>query len=222
MADLTSRQRQHLKKLAHHLNPVVHVGKDGISDSLRKQVDQALDRHELIKVKLAESAPLDRDATSEQLPTAVGAFLVQNIGRVFILYRPHPEKPRIELPWATQPDADEEMEDDESADIRAPRPRAGESLLRSVRERGPSSSGSAISSQRPVPPPRPVFAEPDAVPVPKGGARAAEGDAAPAPSGPRGTPKGGGRAKARPTSSQKKRKPVPKNNRGTRGSKRKT
>lgn len=213
MSDLTSRQRQHLKKLAHHLNPVVHIGKDGISDSLRRQVDQALDRHELIKVKLADSAPLDRDATTDQLPGAVGAFLVQNIGRVFILYRPHPEKPRIELPWATQPDAEEEIEEDDGADIRAPRPRSGESLLRSVRERGPSSAGSAISSQRPVPPPRPVFAEPDAVPVPE----------KPTPA-PRGTPKGG-HAKARLTrSATKKKKPGSgaKNNRGTRGSKRKT
>lgn len=217
MADLTSRQRQHLKKLAHHLNPVVHVGKDGISDSLRRQVDVALDRHELIKVKLTDSAPLDRDATSEQLPVAVGAFLVQNIGRIFILYRPHPEKPRIELPWATEPAADVEEDQGEVADVRAPRPRAGESLLRSVRERGPS--GDAISSQRPTPPPRPVFSEPGAVPLPKSGDVALPAVRPP----PRGTPKGGGRATARvKTSSSKKKKVASSTKRGTRGVKRKT
>ena len=217
MADLTSRQRQHLKKLAHHLNPVVHVGKDGISDSLRRQIDVALDRHELIKVKLTDSAPIDRDAATEQLPVAVGAFLVQNIGRVFILYRPHPEKPRIELPWATEPGASVEDEEEigEVADVRAPRPRVGESLLRSVRERGPV--GGAISAQRPTPPPRPVFDEPGAVPLPEGA------DAPPAVRPPRGTPKGGGRATARvKTSASKKKKAVSTTKRGTRGAKRKT
>ena len=163
--DLTSRQRQHLKSLAHHLKPLIQVGKDGLSDPLRRQIDEALDRHELIKVKLGESSPLDRDAASAALPGSVGAFLVQNIGRVYVLYRPHPDKPRIELPWPTQPEEDETIDQD---DPRAPKARAGGSLLGSVRERGASSSGL-------VPPPRPVFAkaprpanEPEKVAVPEG------------------------------------------------------
>lgn len=150
MADLSPKQRQHLKGLAHHLDPVVHIGKDGLSENVRRQIDTALDRHELIKVKLAESAPLDRDAASEQLPVSVGAFLVQNVGRVFVLYRPHPEKPRIELPWPLEED---EVSDD-LEEARAPRPRAPGSLLGSVRDRG-----AATSIQPLTPPPRPTFAK---------------------------------------------------------------
>ena len=132
-------------------DPVVHIGKDGLSESVRRQIDMALDRHELIKVKLAESAPLDRDQTSSQLPVAVGAFLVQNIGRVFVLYRPHPEKPRIALPWPMEEDDGEISGDLDEA--RAPKPRAAGSLLGSVRARGAAQSDKALTQ-----PTRPVFA----------------------------------------------------------------
>src|SRR5690349_19920245 len=95
---LDSRQRAHLKGLAHHLKAVVHIGKDGLSKQLLKQIEGALLDHELIKVKLGESSPLDRNQAQTELPKATGAEFVQNVGRVFVLYRPHPENPRIELP----------------------------------------------------------------------------------------------------------------------------
>jgi RNA-binding protein len=98
--DLTPKQRAHLKGLAHHLDPVVHIGKDGISEAVVRQIEEQLAHHELIKVKLGEGAPLDRVQTSAQLPAAVGAQLVQNIGRLFVLYRAHPDDPQIELPRA--------------------------------------------------------------------------------------------------------------------------
>ena len=100
MKDLTAKQRAHLKGLAHHLDPVVHIGREGISEAVVRQIDEQLAAHELIKVKLGEGAPLDRDETAAQLPGAVGAHLVQNIGRLFVLYRPDPDAPRIELPRA--------------------------------------------------------------------------------------------------------------------------
>ena len=98
MTALTPRQRAHLKGLAHHLDPVVHVGRDGLSDAVKAQIDEQLAAHELIKVKLLDGAPLDRGAAAEALPALVGAQLVQNIGRLFVLYRPDPDDPRIELP----------------------------------------------------------------------------------------------------------------------------
>lgn len=98
MAELTPRQRAHLRGLAHHLEPVVHIGKDGISEPVVAQIREQLGAHELIKVKLGEGAPLDRDEACDQLPVAVGAELVQNIGRVFVLYRANPDDPGIELP----------------------------------------------------------------------------------------------------------------------------
>src|SRR5258705_13834813 len=98
MPDLTSRQRAHLRGLAHHLEPVVHIGKDGISEALVAQIRDQLAYHELIKVKLGENAPIDRDETADQLPAAVEAELGQNVGRVFVLYRANPDQPVIELP----------------------------------------------------------------------------------------------------------------------------
>lgn len=98
MPELTPRQRAHLKGLAHHLNPVVHVGRDGLSAAVQAQIEEQLAAHELIKVKLLDGAPLDRDAAAAELPGLVGAELVQNIGRLFVLYRPDPDDPRIELP----------------------------------------------------------------------------------------------------------------------------
>ena len=98
MAALTPRQRAHLKGLAHHLKPVVQIGKDGLSEPVVRQIDEALAHHELIKVKLGEGAPLDRAEAAAALPAAVNAALVQNLGRHFILYRPDPDEPRIVLP----------------------------------------------------------------------------------------------------------------------------
>jgi RNA-binding protein len=98
MPALTPRQRAHLKALAHHLKPVVLIGKDGLSDAVVHQIDTALADHELIKVKLGEGAPLDRKEALAALPGATGAEVVQNLGRNFVLYRADPEKPRITLP----------------------------------------------------------------------------------------------------------------------------
>ena len=121
--ELDSRQRQHLKGLAHHLKPVVHVGKDGITKALLSQIETALLTHELIKVKLGESAPLDRKQAVAELPARTGAAFVQNVGRVLVLYRPHPEEPKIELP---RPRPRDEEDDAPAGGVRG-----------SVRRRGP-------------------------------------------------------------------------------------
>ena len=95
---LTPKQRAHLKSLAHHLKPVVYVGKEGIGGSTLRSVEEALNTRELIKVKVQEAAPVDvREAGAELQAGIAGSELVQTIGRVAILYRPHPEKPEIKL-----------------------------------------------------------------------------------------------------------------------------
>lgn len=99
MTDLTSKQRSHLRGLAHHLDPVVHVGKEGVSEGVIAAVDEALTARELIKVRL----PGDRDerpGTAEEIAAATDAAIAGMIGRIAILYRPHPEpdQRRIELP----------------------------------------------------------------------------------------------------------------------------
>ena len=100
---LTPKQRQHLKGLAHHLSPVVQVGAAGVSEAVVAAVGEALERHELIKVKLPK---LEDAATREQMAAAVteasGAAKVQLLGRVLVLYMPRgedlPDKPRLKLP----------------------------------------------------------------------------------------------------------------------------
>ncbi len=95
---LTGKQRRHLRGLGHHLDPVVLVGTAGISENLVTAVDQALLDHELIKIRLGENSPDDRKTVSKTLSERTGSHEVQLLGRTILLYRPHPEKPRIRLP----------------------------------------------------------------------------------------------------------------------------
>jgi RNA-binding protein len=82
------------------LSPVVILGQRGLSDAVVRQVDGALTDHELIKVRLGSECPLGRDEAAGTLTERTGAQVAGAIGRVIILYRPHPEHPRIALPGA--------------------------------------------------------------------------------------------------------------------------
>lgn len=97
--DLTGTQRKHLRGLAHSLKPVVQVGQKGLADPLVGEVDRALGRRELVKVKLAGERD-ERRELAEGLAGRLRAELVGTIGSVAILYRrnPDPEARKIELP----------------------------------------------------------------------------------------------------------------------------
>lgn len=95
---LGGRQRGFLRSLGHHLDPVVQVGKYGVTDSLLAAAEEALLRHELIKVRCGRECPRPRAEVAEALCSRLGAELVQSLGRVLLLYRAHPESPRIALP----------------------------------------------------------------------------------------------------------------------------
>ena len=94
--ELSGRQRQALRGMAHALEPVVHVGHGGLSDGVVRAVEQALLDHELIKVRLHE--PADKKAEAEALAVATGSALCGLVGHTVILYRPHPDKPQIQIP----------------------------------------------------------------------------------------------------------------------------
>lgn len=96
--DLTGKQRRHLRALGHNLDAIVHVGKGGITDGVVSAVNQALEDHELIKVKVLEESPLDRKEAAEALAERCNAFMAQLLGRVVLLYRRHPDNPEIVLP----------------------------------------------------------------------------------------------------------------------------
>ena len=76
-----------LKARAHHLNPVVMIGQHGLTDAVIKETDAALAAHELIKVRVAGDDRAERVAAAEALCEATGAFLVQHIGKLLVLWR---------------------------------------------------------------------------------------------------------------------------------------
>lgn len=93
---LSGSQRRYLRGLAHTLEPVVQVGHGGVSEGVVAAVDQALTDHELIKVRLHE--PEDKRAMAEEIARASRAVLCGLVGHTAILYRPHPDAPRIQIP----------------------------------------------------------------------------------------------------------------------------
>ncbi len=97
--EITPKQRAHLKALAHHLKAVVFVGKEGITDQTVRSLEEAFNTRELLKVKILEAAPMSaREGAAALAERIEGAVAVQAIGRVAVIYRPHPDKPEIELP----------------------------------------------------------------------------------------------------------------------------
>ncbi|MBD3243650.1 MAG: ribosome assembly RNA-binding protein YhbY [Chitinivibrionales bacterium] len=96
---LTSKQRRHLKGLAHGSRPpLFQVGREGLSEQVVRSLDAALDDHELIKVQFLEGADIDRKDYARQLSEQLDAALVQLIGFKAVYYRPRKENPRIVLP----------------------------------------------------------------------------------------------------------------------------
>lgn len=94
---LTSKQRAKLRGMGNGLETIFQIGKGGKNDQLVKQIDEALEARELIKIRVLESAPVDTRDAAEQIAGEVGADVVQVIGGRFILYRASKEKPVIEL-----------------------------------------------------------------------------------------------------------------------------
>jgi RNA-binding protein len=95
---LTGKQRRHLRALGHDLRPIVQVGRDGIDDGLVAAIDRALADHELVKIKVAESAALDRHDAATDLAARTRSEVAQVLGNTVLLYRPDPDDPEIELP----------------------------------------------------------------------------------------------------------------------------
>ena len=99
MNELSKKQRRYLDKQAHHLDPVVWLGKQGLSAPVIKSVSEALGHHELIKVKFGEHKD-ERRELSEKMAGETGAQIVRIIGNITILYKQQPEaeKRKITLP----------------------------------------------------------------------------------------------------------------------------
>jgi RNA-binding protein len=94
---LTGKQKRFLRALGHPLKPVVLVGKGEVSEALIRETDEALESHELIKVKVLESCFMDKKDVAEEIRSACHAELAQILGKTLLLYRPA-KQPRLELP----------------------------------------------------------------------------------------------------------------------------
>ncbi|MBX3468556.1 MAG: YhbY family RNA-binding protein [Planctomycetes bacterium] len=90
---LNTKQVSFLRSRAHGLEPQLKLGKHGGTEGLRRELEQALDRHELVKLRLGKFVEVDVEALSGEL----GAALVQKLGHVAVLYRPA-DPPRLKLP----------------------------------------------------------------------------------------------------------------------------
>jgi RNA-binding protein len=95
---LTSRQRAFLKGHSHDLKPVVLLGQKGITQAVLREVREAVAVHELIKVRLVGDDAAALQETAETLVHGTGAELVARIGKVALLFAPHPQFSRFQLP----------------------------------------------------------------------------------------------------------------------------
>jgi RNA-binding protein len=88
---LSSKDRAELRKHAHHLPVSVHVGHQGLTDSVRQTLDDALRTRELVKVQFSKNADAKARDAANDLAAAVGAEVVQSIGRTATLFRDNPD-----------------------------------------------------------------------------------------------------------------------------------
>ncbi|MDO9438274.1 YhbY family RNA-binding protein [Hydrogenophaga sp.] len=89
---LTPAQRKVHRAEAHHLDPVVHIGGDGLSAAVKKETDAALKAHGLIKIRVLNDDRVARDTMLQTLAEELDAAPIQHIGKLLVLWRPMPEK----------------------------------------------------------------------------------------------------------------------------------
>ena len=95
---LSGKQRRHLRGLGHSLEPIVQIGKLGLTDAVTAAVDTALEEHELIKVRIGTECPDDRHDVAGRLAPAVKSEVAQVLGRTLLLWRKRPKDSKIQLP----------------------------------------------------------------------------------------------------------------------------
>ena len=93
---LTPAQRKEHRSEAHHLDPVVMIGSDGLTAAVQKEVDAALNAHGLIKVRVLTDDRATRESIFITLADALGAAPIQHIGKLLVLWRPIPPKEKVE------------------------------------------------------------------------------------------------------------------------------
>lgn len=94
---MTTKQRARLRSMGTTLEPVLHIGKEGINENLAKQAWDALEARELIKVTVQKNAPMSAREACEALCDRVHAEQIQVIGSRFVIYRQARENSKIKI-----------------------------------------------------------------------------------------------------------------------------
>jgi RNA-binding protein len=95
---LSSKERAALRAEAHHLSAAVHVGHQGMTETVRQTIDDALRTRELVKIQFSKNADVDAKDVANDLARSLDADVVQVIGRTATIYRENPELPRKDVP----------------------------------------------------------------------------------------------------------------------------
>ena len=95
---ITSKQRSFLRALGHKLDPIVFLGKGGLTENVIKEMDTILEQRELIKVKLQDGCELQPKDVAQEVSEKIKADVIQVIGHKFILYRESKDNKEIILP----------------------------------------------------------------------------------------------------------------------------
>ena len=95
---ITGKQRSFLKSMANSIEPIFQIGKGGVSDNLIKQVDDALNAREIVKINILKNSDLDPKEVAIKLVEELNAEFVQSIGKRFTLYRESEKNKKIDLP----------------------------------------------------------------------------------------------------------------------------
>lgn len=94
---LKGKERSYLKSLSNNLDPILIIGKGGVTENVIKQLDDALEARELIKIKCLDNSGLDAKEIANDIAKVLKAEFVQSIGSKFVLYRKAKE-PKINIP----------------------------------------------------------------------------------------------------------------------------
>lgn len=95
---ITSKQRAYLRSIAQTLEPIFQVGKNGVNDNQVKQLIDALEAREIIKITMLDAVPQDKHSIANEIAEKTSAEIVQVIGKKLTIYKKSTKNPRIELP----------------------------------------------------------------------------------------------------------------------------
>lgn len=95
---LRGKQKRFLRAKAHHLSPIFQVGKGGVNDNMIKQISEALEVRELLKISILQNCDEDKDTVASELVNGTKSELVHIIGNTIVLYKESKENKTINLP----------------------------------------------------------------------------------------------------------------------------